>query len=92
MKTLLKSAVDAAEYIGVPGVEWTREKAKAAGKTVASIFKLHPASAMLGVEDPTAGMTYDPRKKFVIHPDDSPVIKKKEQDKETRINKSRSWF
>jgi hypothetical protein len=90
---LLKSASDAAEYIGVPGVEWTKEKAKAAGKTVASIFKLHPAAAMTGfVDDPTAGMTYDPGKKFVIHPDDSPVIKKKERDKETRINKSRSWF
>ena len=35
---------------------------------------------------------YDPTTQFVIHPDDSPVIKKKEKEKANRIEKSKSWF
>lgn len=88
---MLKSIVTGAEYIGVPGVEMTRDAAKKVGTTVASIFNLHPVSQALIPSD-TEQITYDPNRKFVIHPDDSPVIKKKEKEKETRIEKSRSWF
>jgi hypothetical protein len=89
---LLKSAVDGAEYIGVPGVEWTRDKAKNIGKDIAALAGIHPVTSGLVSDNPEEKMSYDPSTDFVIHPDDSPVIKKKVKDKEKRITQTRSWF
>jgi hypothetical protein len=89
---LLKSAVDGAEYIGIPGVEWTREKAKTIGKDIAALAGIHPVTSGLVSDNPEERMSYDPSKQFVIQPDDSPVIKKKVKDKEKRITQTRSWF
>jgi hypothetical protein len=88
---MLKTAVDKAGDVGIPGVEWTKEKALSAGKKIGSVFGLHPITQAILPSD-EEDLTYNPYRKFVIHPDESPVIKKKEKEKETRIEKSRNWF
>lgn len=89
---ILKSIIAGAESVGIPGVEWAKNQTQGVAKTVGTLTGMVPGVDQMIGADPLANRTYNPEKQFVIHPDDSPVIKKRETDKEKRIAKSRSWF
>lgn len=86
---MLKSIVSGAEYVGVPGVEWTKNQIKGGVRGAGTLLNMIPG---VDTNDPLTNRTYNPETEFVIHPDDSSVIKKREQRKQSRIEKSRSWF
>lgn len=89
---MLKSIVSGAESAGIPGVEWTKNQVKGGVKGAATLLGMVPGADQLMGTDPLANRTYNPETEFVIHPDKSSIIKKRQKEKETRIDKSRSWF
>jgi hypothetical protein len=89
---MLKTLVDGGESIGVPGVAWSKKQVGSAAKAIGDLLDLAPGARNLVGANELDKYTYNPETEFVIHPDDSAVIKKKEKETKKRIEKSRSWF
>jgi hypothetical protein len=96
---MLKSTLNAAEYIPFAGNAVTWAKTNIAGPAGAAA-KMAADAPVLGnlitkaadIAGANAGKPYDPNTKFTIVPDEDPRLKQQAKEKEKRIQQKKSWF
>jgi hypothetical protein len=96
---MLKSTLNAAEYIPFAGnvVTWAKTNiAGPAGGAAKWAADVPVIGSWIGVAADAAGANagkeYDPNTKFTIVPDEDPRLKQQKKEKEKRIQQNKSWF